>query len=68
MLIDKPLAIHIGSAEISGEFTITDNVLIVELAHIEACTCICMTIDNKRVAWDSKVVSKNDRFKYSLMS
>lgn len=35
VLIDKPIIIHIGSAEVLGQFTISDDNLIVELAHIE---------------------------------
>jgi hypothetical protein len=32
---DEPLIFHMGSAEILGRFSIRDNLLVVELAHID---------------------------------
>ena len=35
VLIDEPIVVNIGSAEVLGQFAIQDNSLIVELAHID---------------------------------
>ena len=35
VLIDKPIVFNIGSAQVLGQFALTDNELVVELAQIE---------------------------------
>jgi hypothetical protein len=35
ILIDRPIVIHIGSAEVLGQFVINEGVLVVELAQID---------------------------------